>query len=203
MNFLAHLLLSGSDPEIKAGNLFGDEVKGRKYEDFPSRIKLGILLHRHIDSFTDEHPLNMSAKTLLHPDLGKYAGVALDIYYDHFLAKHWSDFSHTTLENFTKNVYDEMELYIGHFSEKSSNLFYYMKKYNWIVNYREMDGIEKTFEGMYKRIGEKSGMNNAFGCLEKHYQKLESYFLDYFPLLASYSDDKLLDLSNKLEKNNN
>ncbi|MGA2151478.1 MAG: DUF479 domain-containing protein, partial [Geobacteraceae bacterium] len=51
MNFLAHLYLSGDDPELLVGNLLGDFVKGRLSGNFPDGIERGIELHRRIDSF--------------------------------------------------------------------------------------------------------------------------------------------------------
>ena len=200
MNYLAHLFLSGENREIQAGNLFGDEVKGRNYEHFPENIKIGLLLHRFIDSFTDLHQVNLDAKKLLYLKLGKYAGIALDIYYDHFLAKYWNEYSDINLNEYTLEVYQSLKPLGLLFSNKSQELLEMMAGHNWLFNYAELDGMERTFSGMTKRLGEDSGMGYAFDLLENKYSLLEGSFRDYFPELMKVANNKLLDLCSNPNK---
>jgi len=194
MNYLAHLFLSGENREIQAGNLFGDEVKGKDYENFPENIKIGLLHHRFIDSYTDTHEVNLAAKKKLYPQIGKYAGVALDIYYDHFLAKYWIEYSKIELSEYTNSAYEALKTHSFLFSYKSQHLLELMKKYDWLTNYAEMSGMEKTFSGMANRLGENSGMRNAYSLLVKEYAMLESVFRDYFPDLITFASNKLVNL---------
>jgi len=180
--------------EVQAGNLFGDEVKGRNYENFPADIKKGLLQHRFIDSYTDSHPINLEVKKMLYPYFGKYAGIALDIYYDHYLAIKWLEYSRVPLIDFSLEIYRNMKPLSLMFSDKAVKMLNYMEEYNWLYNYKEMEGMEKTFTGMSKRLGKNSGMENAYQVLEKHYAKIEEGFNDYFPDLLRKSSDKLLDL---------
>jgi len=200
MNFLAHLFLSGEDPEIQTGNLLGDEVKGRSFENFPERIKIGILLHRFIDNHADTHRVNLEVKKSLYPQMGKYAGVALDIYYDHFLAKHWHEFSEVDINEFVLSAYDNVQLFSDLFSEKSREMLSLMRRYNWLVNYAELEGIKSTFNGMAKRLGNISGMEYAYDALEKHYATIEGSFRDYFPELVRNANNKLLTLQSNQNK---
>ena len=89
MNFLAHIYLSGDDPELKIGNFIADAVKGKKYTTYPQKIQEGIILHRKIDSFTDAHPIVKKSASRLFSKYGHYNSVIVDILYDHFLAKNW------------------------------------------------------------------------------------------------------------------
>ena len=89
MNFLAHAHLSGEDEPLLFGNFVADSIKGRQLQSYNRRIVQGVKLHRIIDAFTDQHPLVRNSVTLVKSDLGRYAGVAVDIFYDHFLAKNW------------------------------------------------------------------------------------------------------------------
>lgn len=200
MNYLAHLFLSGENAEVKAGNLFGDEVKGKDYENFPESIKVGLLLHRFIDSYTDVHEKNLETKKILYPELGKYAGIALDIYYDHFLAKNWSYYSDYELDEYALNVYNSLEEHSLKFSEKSQNLLQLMKQYDWLQNYARLDGMKRTFEGMAKRLGKTSGMKYGYVLLEKHYATIEASFGDYFPDLLMNANNKLLVLQSNQNK---
>ena len=105
MNFLAHLFLSGENDDIIIGNFIADAVKGRYIEKYNEKIRYGIKLHREIDNYTDNHPVfKQSRKRLLHK-YHKFSGVIVDMYYDHFLAVNWSDYSDENLEAFVSNAY--------------------------------------------------------------------------------------------------
>ncbi len=195
MNFLAHLFLSGDERSVQAGNLFGDEIKGRDYSYLPERVMAGVTLHRFIDSFTDEHKVNLAAKSFLYEDFGKYAGVALDIYYDHFLSVHWAEYTDLDLNEFARGVYTELEPFIPLFSPRAKTLFDSMRTYGWLSGYGEIDGMIKTFRGMSKLLPLQSGMNNAVAVLEKKYEVIEDAFTEYFPDLLKQSGLKLVDLS--------
>ena len=66
MNYLAHIYLSGTNDLLKIGNFMADSIKGNTYKLFDDEITKGILLHRHIDSFTDAHPIYRKSKHRLH-----------------------------------------------------------------------------------------------------------------------------------------
>ncbi len=88
MNFLAHLYLSDNQPELMVGNMIGDFVKGKKaLSNYPDGICKGIMLHRKIDLFTDNHSLVFKTKHCFPQNGRRYASVVLDMLYDHFLAK--------------------------------------------------------------------------------------------------------------------
>jgi acyl carrier protein phosphodiesterase len=105
MNFLAHLYLSGDNEELKFGNFIGDWIKGNKYLNYVGDIRNGILLHRDIDGFTDNHPIVDKSVERLRPAYGKHAAVAVDILYDHFLAKYWHEYSDKSLKKYVKSFH--------------------------------------------------------------------------------------------------
>jgi len=194
MNFLAHLFLSGSDPGIRAGNLFGDEIKGRDFSYLPVKVEIGVYLHRFIDDHADNHEVNLRIKKILYPYFHKYAGVALDIYYDHFLAKNWASYSEEGLANFSQTIYSSLPSYLDLFSEKSHRLFAAMTRGDWLSGYGTIDGMRQTFAGMSRMLPVESGMENAVEILEKHYLGLEEGFREYFVSLTTDTEKKLLDL---------
>ena len=100
MNYLAHAYLSFGDPDILAGNMISDFVKGKKKFDYPERIQMGITLHRKIDEYTDTHPATRQAKQFLKTSAGLYAGSFVDIIYDHFLANDSYEFEEGALADF-------------------------------------------------------------------------------------------------------
>ena len=108
MNYLAHAWLSFKQPEILVGNIISDFVKGKKRFDFNGAVQRGIMLHRSIDNFTDEHAATKEAKQYFKPAVGLYAGAFVDIVYDHFLALDTNEFTDESLMQFSGFVYDTL-----------------------------------------------------------------------------------------------
>ena len=107
MNFLAHLFLSDENPEIMVGNFIADMVKGNSFLGYPTTIGKGIRIHRNIDKFTDSHPIVQLSKKRLRPNYRKYAGVIVDMFYDHLLAVDWHTYSPIPLASFAEKAYKE------------------------------------------------------------------------------------------------
>jgi acyl carrier protein phosphodiesterase len=93
LNYLAHILLSGDDRALQVGNFIGDFVKGSRFDEYPSGIRDGILLHRQIDSFTDAHPAFKSTVEVLRPAFGRYSGILADMYYENFVGNNFYHYS--------------------------------------------------------------------------------------------------------------
>ena len=105
MNYLAHAYFSFNHPEILAGNMISDFVKGKKKYDFPPGIQKGIALHREIDAFTDIHEATKMAKEIFRPHYRLYSGAFIDVVYDYFLANDKTVFTDSSLLNFSLTTY--------------------------------------------------------------------------------------------------
>ena len=105
MNYLAHIFLSEGQPNVMIGNFIADSIKGSKYSTYPSEIQKGILLHRQIDTMTDAHPAFRNSTKRLHKNYGHYSGIIVDIFYDHFLAKNWAEYSDVPLADYIQEFY--------------------------------------------------------------------------------------------------
>ncbi|WP_029522988.1 hypothetical protein [Persephonella sp. KM09-Lau-8] len=103
MNFLFHIYLSKDDPEEMIGNFLGDFVKAGQEDIFPEKIKKGILLHRKIDAFSMRNSIFKNSKNRFPKEIKRYSGIAVDVIYDHFLAKHFSKVAGEDLLEFTQN----------------------------------------------------------------------------------------------------
>jgi len=130
MNFLSHLYLSGNSEGLIIGNFIADSVKGNAINDFPEEIRKGIILHRKIDTYTDSHPIVEQSKIRLREKYKKYAGVIVDIYYDHYLAINWSDYSTENFHTYTQNIYALIEQNRQHLPPKSAMFTKYMLEHN-------------------------------------------------------------------------
>tara|TARA_R100001369_G_C3319685_1_gene168724 strand:+ start:690 stop:1277 length:588 start_codon:yes stop_codon:yes gene_type:complete len=194
MNFLAHLYLSFEDDQITIGNFIADSIRGNKYKHLPEKIQKGIVLHRAIDTFTDKHPIVRQSTKRLHENYSHYSGVIVDIFYDHFLAKNWSDYANTPLPYFVDNFYDLLENHYDILPIGVKRMMPYMIADNWILNYAKMEGISRVLNGMNRRTQNKSKMNFAILDLEEHYTDFEKEFTYFFEELIIFSKQKYLSL---------
>ncbi len=194
MNFLAHLFLSKNNKNILIGNFIADAVKGKDHENYPKEIQSGILLHRAIDYYTDTHPIVRKSKRRLHERYDHYAGVIIDILYDHFLAKNWRNYSEIPLTIYADNVYSFLQDNIETFPTEIQKLLPFMVEHNWLVSYASLDGIEKVLIGMNKRTKGISKMDMAIGDLVQHYEEFESDFTIFFKDLVQFSEEKTINL---------
>lgn len=185
MNFLAHLFLSGDNEEILVGNLLEDYVVGRiehpRNQHFSENIKNGILLHRLIDTFMDTHPITSICKSVLYQHYHKYASVVIDIYFDHYLAKHWYSYSTEPFEDFRKRVHQSFLNHWEVLPEKMKPMIESMIKYDWLKNYGEFWGIERALSGVAKRAAFHSNMEQALSDLKVHYDFFDENFKVFFP----------------------
>ena len=194
MNFLAHIYLSFDQKEIVLGNFFADHIKGNRISHFPTGIHQGIMLHRAIDSYTDNHPAARASSKLLHATQGHYSRVIVDIFYDHFLAVHWDQYSDIPLERYTQDFYQHLEENFELLPEKTQHILPYIKAQDWLLNYREWDGLEEAFGGLDRRTKGRSNMLMATRDLRKNYSAFEGDFFALFADLITFSQKKLEEL---------
>ena len=186
MNFLAHIYLSGDDDGIMVGNFIADFVKGKKKDDYPYKIKKGIELHRKIDDFTDHHAITRQSKARFNGKYGKYAGVIVDLYYDHYLAANFPDFSSVPLADFSANSYRILQQHHDILPEGVHYFLPFMIERNWLLNYASIEGIGRALSGLSIRVSFENKMNEAVNDLKEHYADFESDFREFFPELQNF-----------------
>lgn len=180
MNFLAHLYLSKHAEELMIGNFIADAVKGKNFEGYSPGVIQGIKMHREIDAFTDAHHITRQSAARLMPRYRKYAGVIVDVFYDHFLAANWEQYHHEKLPDFAEKVYQLMDQNKLILPPKSQHLLPYMIQHNWLLNYSKIEGIQRTLSGMASRTSFVSNMQFATEELEIHYQEFDEEFKLFF-----------------------
>jgi len=190
MNFLAHLYLSGNDAEIMVGNFLGDFVRGRNLlERYGKNIATGIELHRTIDEFTDTHPIVAQSKNRLREKYRHYAAVIVDIFYDHFLAKNWSEYSSELLSDFADKSYQVLQQYLDIFPKDAQYMLPYMINGNWLVNYAKPEGIQRALSGMARRTKFNSRMDESVDDMVLYYEEFSNEFKIFFPQLKKKADE--------------
>ncbi|ALM50374.1 ACP phosphodiesterase [Flavobacterium psychrophilum] len=193
MNFLAHIYLSGDNDLVKLGNFMADGIHG-KPTDFPADVQKGILLHRAIDTYTDAHPIFRQGTKRLHARYHHYAGVIMDIYYDHFLAKNWAKYHSDSLEDFVAAFYKALENNYDILTERTKGMMPHMIQHNWLVSYATTDGIGKILTQMDHRTKLKSGMRTSIDELLEFYDEYEAEFTAFFEEMRAYVKEKTVEL---------
>ncbi|MBN8589948.1 MAG: DUF479 domain-containing protein [Rhodothermia bacterium] len=191
MNFLAHLYLSEDTPESRLGNLLGDFVKGNIANlHFPPPIIKGIAEHRQIDVYTDRHPIVKQSQSLIGSQNRRLAGIAIDVVYDHFLARDWSLYHPLPLQEFTTQCYREVKEQWEILPPRLQFVLPYMEKDDWLAGYATQEGIAASLTGLSRRMQRQFGKPNQFEetilDFETHYHELSTHFTAFFPQLQRF-----------------
>lgn len=180
MNYLAHIYLSGDNQKLQIGNFIADAVKGSAYNDYPEPIAEGILMHRAIDTYTDEHSSTRELVQLLRPDLGRYSPVLLDIYFDYLLASNFDDFSDVSLNQFTQHFYQNLTANHEHLPKRIKNFIDHFKSTDRLGRYACIEGIRETLEIMVRHRNLQVDVDRAIDFLVDNEGELWNGFSPLF-----------------------
>lgn len=194
MNYLAHLFLAEQSREGLLGSLLGDFVKGRLDGRFPETVRRGIALHRAIDSFTDAHPLHLESRNRIGRKRRRYAGIIVDVCYDHFLCRSWQDHSNESLASFAERVYDVLREKREDLPDRLRRIVPHMIADDWLSSYAELDNVGRALDGIARRIKRSNPLAGALAEIEANYVALEADFRCFFPELKAQAQCILLTL---------
>jgi acyl carrier protein phosphodiesterase len=193
MNYLAHLFLSHQTPDAIAGAMLGDFVKGRPSEQWGPAVRRAIVLHRAIDRYTDHHDIVRAARALVSRERRRFAGIMVDMYYDHFLARHWQKYHARPLREFTGGIYRVLLARRGVFPERLQRMLPWMVQDDWLASYAEPASIDAALNGLVRRFRapeRAATLKTAIDELHGHYAEFEAGFLDFFPQLQGFVVDR-------------
>ncbi len=193
MNYLAHLYLSGGDPEWMIGGLLGDFVKGPLSGAFPKPVEAGIALHRRVDVFTDSQPEVQQAIARFEPPFRRFGGILTDLCYDHFLAANWSHYHPQPLASFCSEFYQTLANYPGDLPPRVQHFCEVAPKVNWLENYAEFTQLELMLERIGQRFRNPVPLQGAFPLLEQQYPLLQYEFEQLFPRLIEFCEKQRLE----------
>ena len=187
MNYLAHLFLSHDDEQLVVGNLMGDFVKGNRFEHLPEKVVQGIYQHRAIDKFTDSHLSVIALKQHLSPSRKRFFGIIADVAFDHFLAKHFSEFSSLSLTKFSDKRYQQLTNQFDLMPPQMAQMVTRMINQRWLESYQHLPNIHRALDGIAKRIRFENKLYGAGDEVAQHYQHFEQAFMVFFPQLIAFS----------------
>lgn len=190
MNYLAHAYLSGDSAQLKVGNFLGDWVKGSDYLHYPEEVGRGIMIHRDIDSFTDRHPIAKQSASRFLSRYAKYAGVIIDILYDHFLAANWSDFSKDPLHTYIMQLNTIMINSWAILPERLKKYLPAFMEENWMERYATLDGIRDVLNTMSRRTSLPSETEFSMAIIESYYEDFKQEFYEFFFAIIEFIEEK-------------
>lgn len=192
MNYLAHLALSHDNSQVMLGNFIGDFVKGSNYSHYSPMVRTGILLHRKIDSFTDSHPIVKESATLLKNSYGRYSGIIVDMFYDHFLAANWDEFHPSITRNkFVNRAHRILLFNYFRLPNEIKKMLPFIIKSRRLENYGNFAGLARALNIMARNTSLPNNTNEAIKCLRDNYDTFKNHFYAFFPLITAMVDEEI------------
>jgi len=194
MNYLAHIYLSGDNEQVKIGNFIADFLERKLFENLPLQVQQGVLLHKHIDTFTDNHTIFKTSKKRLFKEFRHYSAVIVDMFYDHFLAKNFERYSETPLLEFSLEFYDILERNTQFLPENVIQLIPVIKRYNWLYSYADVEQLKSILNQMNNRTSNITKLQDSVITLKKDYTLFGNEFFEFFEELRTEVERKKLEL---------
>lgn len=176
MNYLGHLYFSSNDTTLMLNNLFGDFVKGKDLSHFPGEIRRGIYLHRSIDDYIDRFPEVSNLQQVLRPDLPKISAIAVDLFFDHLLAKNWRQYHPVPLDDFLRGFYADIDLNKSYYTDNFRQMISRMMEVNWLSHYHTIEGLDKMCRGVSARLSFENSLKNGKAVFLKHEEAVTQTF---------------------------
>ena len=186
MNWLAHLYLSDKHVESRMGNILADVIKGKDRKQLSPTIRQGIRCHQAVDAFTDYHPVFGRCQQYIRSELRRYSGIVVDVFYDHFLACHWTTFSDVELKVFTSEIYRSFLASPVPLPIKAKLLFQRMSEEDWLAGSADLAEIKDTLLRITRRLKRPVELIQTLDDLERNYADFERDFLEFFPDLCKH-----------------
>lgn len=198
MNYLAHAWLARHSDDAILGAILGDFVFGAStLRDWPHPVRTEIVRHRRIDRCTDTHPAVVEARALFDDaGLRRYAGIVLDVYFDHCLARDWRRWDDSTLGAFTSRVYRVLLARRGELPLRLHAIAPRMAAHDWLGSYRERTNVDHAVRGIATRLsrnGEK--LVACLDVLRANEAAVDAAFEAFFPELIDAAERLRIELA--------
>ena len=196
MNYLAHAWLARHSDEAMLGAILGDFVFGLStLQDWPMSIRSEIVRHRRIDRYTDDHPAVVAARGLFDAaGLRRYAGIVLDVYFDHCLARDWLRWNDVSLTTFTSRVYRVLHDHRGQLPPRLQAIAPRMAAHDWLGSYRQRKNVDAAVRGIATRLSRNG--ERLIACLDvlrANETAVDAAFEAFFPDLIAAAERLRID----------
>lgn len=195
MNYLAHVLLSGSEPDWQLGGYLGDFIKGplhgalldQQGEPWSDSVLGGVLLHRKLDVHIDRQPGYMQCVELLGPEYRRVGGIVMDVIFDHLLVHHWERFGSGDLLHFSQSFYQYCQRYDQRLPQRAQNFVSAAARHDLFVGYGDSKIITAVLQRIAGRMRYQTNLELAGQVALHNLQPIESLFLQLMPELIEFA----------------
>lgn len=188
MNYLAHIYLARHSDAAMVGAMLGDFVKANDVERYPPAIGREIMLHRYIDSYTDSHPEVRASRELFGAGRRRYAGIVLDVFYDHELSRHWDEWCDIPRQTLIADFYDALVAHEPLLPPRLRDMLPCLVHQDWLGGYATFGGIEETIARMSRRLSRNGELlRDGIQDLGRHRSAIEAGFQRFFPDLVQFT----------------
>jgi acyl carrier protein phosphodiesterase len=188
MNWLAHAYLSKPNIEFRVGNILPDLVSITELRNFPPLYQEGISCHKAIDAFTDSHPIVKGSISRMPQNYKRFGGILTDVFYDHFLAKHWVLYSSVSLNEFSHGFYADLQTVKNNLPGDVFYKFQRMFENKIFETYQDISGISIALQRIDSRLRRPANLGDGMEVLEKYYADYEQDFFLFFSQLQRHVD---------------
>ena len=189
MNYLAHLFLGGNEPLERLGGLIADFARGRLQtlaKQYPAEVVQGIAVHRQVDSFTDLHDQVSRSKARFSPSRRRYAGIIVDVLYDHYLSRNWNRYTDISRDEFIEEAYQLLRDNQRYLPARMHRVVPIMIEQDWLGSYQTIEEIGTVYERMSRRLRHPNTLAGAIEEVVALYPELEKDFEYFFPELLAH-----------------
>jgi len=188
MNYLAHLYCSPPHEDAWLGSLLGDFVKGAIGDRFAAPVAEAIRLHRRLDTFTDAHAAVQRSKSRISGTRRRYAGIMIDMFYDHFLARSWDEFHDEPLDAFSARVYALLERRHAELPQRLQFVAPRMASRDWLGSYASTANIQRALDGISTRLRRANRLAGGGEELLADYAGFEEDFRAFLPEARAFAE---------------
>ncbi len=167
----------------------GDFVRGRIDPELPIGVQRGIALHRAIDTFTDSHEQIVAARALFEPPYRRYAGILIDIWFDHLLARDFGRWSEIPLQRFSDDI---VQLLIREDDQLPDSLRHfrsYLRSRHLPAAYADRPMINEVLLGVGARLKRANPLAHGLIEISRLEAELDRAFDSFFHELIAFARD--------------
>ena len=190
MNHLAHALLSGTDPQLILGGMLGDFLRGSIDPALADGVRRGVALHRAIDSYTDSHAEIVAARRLFLPPYRRYAGILIDVWFDHLLARDFEHWSAHTLAQFSDDLQALLRAHDAELPEALRRFSHYMQARSLPAAYARREMISEVLQGISARLQRANPLAEGLIEISRLEPELDALFRRFFPQLVTFAEQR-------------
>ena len=127
-----------------------------------------------------------NSRNRISPLRRRFAGIIVDVCYDHFLSRHWRHFGAIDLKSFVDRVYAVLSKNRSLLPERLSRILPRMISENWLGSYIHLERVGDALDRIAGRLSRSDKFMRAVTEIEANYEALEIDFLGFFPDLVAF-----------------